>query len=91
MTSLFDCAEMLQNNCLKEGIFLSHFELLDAAAMHILRGYSSLDEASEENLTRINPYGEGISPDVVFDAVNYIKNTPERESTRDRIKEFVSI
>lgn len=73
ITSLFQYAEFFHGKQLNMGSYLKHGAILDYAAKQLIKGYINLDEANEETLTRLDAYGNEISPEAVYDAVNYLR------------------
>lgn len=72
--SLFEYAAIIQDRKERRGeIGLKHHTILALAAVELVEGYSSLNEANEENQTRLSPYGFEIAPSAVYDAANYLK------------------
>lgn len=74
ITTLFQYANFWQEQFLKKGEFKTHLEILNYAARKLTEGYSSLEEANEEQNDRLDAWGNQISNWAVFDAVNYLKN-----------------
>lgn len=74
MRSLFELAQFYQEKAWTHGDYPPPQYLLDVAACKVLEGYGSLEEASEENNTRYDAWGNEIECSVIHDAVAYLQH-----------------
>lgn len=71
MNSIFDYANFLFEQDVKRGNYKPATTYVELAIDNILSGYSSLEEANEESNTRIDPWGNEISPLMVHEAAMF--------------------
>jgi hypothetical protein len=76
MKTLFELADFYANKSDKQGVIASPQATLHTAAMKATEGYRDLKEAEAEDLTRYDGFGNEIPPQVVHEAVRYLRALP---------------
>ena len=77
--SLFDYAQCFQERGIRKAEFMSHTFWLVKAAQTLIEGFASLEDAEDETLSRFDPWGFEVGPEVISEAVRFLRQIEENK------------